>query len=127
MTTTNGMTTTIVARVVRVVMGHSPAALIHAREESGNEHKLEVAVEAARNMSAGQVLVLQWSVHNLPELATPHVVGEIVDATYTARPPEPSISVDEASPPAAATPGRSEAMQLERALGIRPGVLSSQR
>jgi hypothetical protein len=81
------MTTTIVARVVRVVMGHSPAALIHAREESGNEHKLEVAVEAARNMSAGQVLVLQWSVHNLPELATPHaVVGEIVDATYTARP-----------------------------------------
>ncbi len=118
------MTTTIVARVVRVVMGHSPAALIHAREESGNEHKLEVAVEAARNMSEGQVLVLQWSVHNLPELATPHVVvGEIVDATYTARPPE--TSVDEASPPAAATPGgRNEAMQLERALGIRPGVLS---
>jgi len=122
MTTTNGMTTTIVARVVRVVMGHSPAALIHAREESGNEHKLEVAEEAARNLSAGQVLVLQWSVHNLPELAKPHVVvGEIVDATYTARPPEQSI---EASPPAAATPGRSEAMQLERALGIRPGVLS---
>lgn len=120
------MTTTIVARVVRVVMGHSPAALIHAREESGNEHKLEVAVEAARNMSAGQVLVLQWSVHNLPELATPHVVvGEIVDATYTARPNEQSASVDDASPPAAATPGgRSEAMQLERALGIRPGALS---
>ena len=119
------MTTTIVARVVRVLVGHSPTALIHAREEDGSEHKLEVSAEAARNVSVGQVLVLQWSVHNLPELKTNVVVGEIVDATYTARPPEQSASVDDASPPAAATPGgRNEAMQLERALGIRPGVLS---
>ena len=66
--------TMIVARILRVLQGHSPTAMVHARDPAGHEHKLEVPLESVRGVTAGQVLVLEWSVHDLPEL----VVGEVV-------------------------------------------------
>ena len=41
---------TVVARVQRVLTGHSPVAMIHAVDEHGHEHRLEVPVDAAREV-----------------------------------------------------------------------------
>lgn len=111
---------TVVARVLRVLTGHSPIALIHAVDKHGHEQKLEVPVEAAREVSAGSVLVLQWSVHVLPEVPGDGTAIEVVPVEET--------------PPAVARPRRcsgviessstnSDAAQLEALLGLRPGRL----
>jgi hypothetical protein len=62
---------TIVARIVRVVTGNATATLLHAVVEDGLEAKLEVLPAQARAVVPGQVLVMQWSVHSIPELSTP--------------------------------------------------------
>lgn len=115
--------TTIVARVLRVLQGHSPTAMLHARELSGNEHKLELSLESVRGVTAGQVLVLQWSVHDLPEM----VVGEVVPPV--ARPAEePKPGAAPTPPPAAAASASatpSEEQVLEVMLGLPPGRLRS--
>lgn len=119
------MKTTIVARVVRVLVGHSPTAMIHARQEGGHEHKIEVPVEAVRNVSPGQVLVLEWSIHSLPELAPGVTASEVVDATFSERPLEAPTSGQESARPTQSTNHRSEAMALEAALGLKPGRLTT--
>ena len=108
---------TVVARVQRVLTGHSPVAMIHAVDEHGHEHRLEVPVEAAREVAAGSVLVLQWSAHGLPGVTSDGPTIEVVPVEET-----PS-STTEARP--SSSPGvlESAATQLESLLGLRPGRL----
>jgi hypothetical protein len=115
--------TMIVARILRVLQGHSPTAMVHARDRVGHEHKLEVPLESVRGVTAGQVLVLEWSVHDLPEM----VVGEVVPpATRPAEEPKPGAAPTPAptsTPTTAAAP--SEEQMLEVMLGLTPGRLRS--
>lgn len=60
--------TTIVARILRVLTGHAQAAMLHAVDEDGLELRLEVPAAHARTVVPGQVLVMQWSAHAVPEL-----------------------------------------------------------
>lgn len=62
-------TTTIVARIIRVLTGNATATMLHAVDEDGLELKLEVPPAQARVIVPGQVLVVQWSTHNIPELS----------------------------------------------------------
>lgn len=66
------MSATLLARVRRVVIGHDGRALVHAVEDSGREHKLEVPAELVRETTASggrHVLLLAWSLHELPDLS----------------------------------------------------------
>lgn len=100
---------TIVARVVRVRMGHSPTAMVQAVDQLGHDHRLEIPVEDARDVSPGAALVLQWSVHGIPDMPRDSAV---------------EIEVVPASPaPAEATSPTDEVGQLEAMLGLRPGRL----
>lgn len=65
------MTTTMVARILRVLTGHDTATMLHAVDDDGLEIKLEVPPAQARTIVPGQVLVLQWSAHSIPALAAP--------------------------------------------------------
>jgi len=57
-----------VYRVARVLTAaSSPVAQLHAVNAEGHELRLEVPTTAAREIAAGQVLVLQWSTHAVPE------------------------------------------------------------
>ena len=111
---------TVVARVLRVLQGHSPTAMIHAVDNNHNELKLEVPVESTRNITVGQLLVLQWSVHDLPGTRAAAVeVVPLVEPTATAEPRVTTASgVIESTPPEADAASRIEAL-----LGLRPGRL----
>ena len=65
------MNTTIVARIIRVLTGNATATMLHAVDEDGLEIKLEVPPAQARAVVPGQVLVMQWSTHGIPELSSP--------------------------------------------------------
>ena len=72
------MSGTLLARVRRVLIGHDGRALVHAVEDSGREHKLEVPAELVRETTANggrHVLLLAWSLHELPD------VGEAATTT----------------------------------------------
>lgn len=112
---------TVVARVLRVLTGHSPTAMIHAVDEHGHEHKLEVPSESTRGVEAGRLLVLQWSVHSLPGVLDSGAAVEVLPA-----------AASEQHAPAASAPSAiagviddnrtsEEAAQLEALLGLRPG------
>ena len=105
---------TVVARVQRVLTGHSPVAMIHAVDEHGHEHRLEVPVDAAREVATGSVLVLQWSAHGLPNVTSDGPAIEVVPVEETPR-------VTEARPAAGVL--ENAATQLEALLGLRPGRL----
>lgn len=112
--------TTVVARVLRVLIGHSPTAMLHSRAENGNEFKLEVPAASVRDVSPGQVLVLQWSVHSLPELAS----GEVVEPNLGQ--PGASSTAPASVPETAASPqpgARSSERDFEAMLGLKPGRL----
>jgi len=121
---------TIVARVRRVVHGHSERTLIHAVDEAGLESKIEVPSDAIRDLAPGQelTLTLTWTLQPAaPHTATP-------DPTQSARMPTAlPTAVDEqfmalmarrrgaGQPPAPITgPPSSAAEELARRLGIRP-------
>ena len=112
---------TVVARVLRVLTGHSPIAMIHAVDKHGHEQKLEVPVEAAREVAAGSVLVLQWSAHVLPNVSSDGHAIEVVPVeetpSVTATRPSTISGVIESSS------ANSDAAQLEALLGLRPGRL----
>lgn len=108
---------TVVARVLRVLGGHSPTGMIHAVGEHGHEQKLEVPVESTRDVAPGDILVLQWSVHRIPSVDVQTI--EIVEVPPAA-PPRPNS----ASGTVESTPASSDgAAQLEALLGLRPGRL----
>lgn len=114
---------TTLARVLRVLTGHSATAMIHAVDERGHELKLEVPTELTRAVAPGRVLVFQWSVHGLPETAPESASIEVVplvDAT-----PAPATTTSLASARSVTSPnGNAEsASRLEELLGLRPGRL----
>ena len=72
---------TVVARVLRVLSGHSTAAMVHAVDEHGYEHKLEVPSSQAADLAPGAVLVLHWSVHRLPDTLAQSPANETTSRT----------------------------------------------
>ena len=81
----------VLAHVRRVLTGHSDRALVHAVADAGLEIKIEVPAESVRdvNPDRGYVLMVSWSLLELPRAAEP--------ATASSAPAEPR--------PAAAAPG----------------------
>jgi hypothetical protein len=67
-----GVTTTIVARIARVITGSATATMVHAIADD-LDIKLEVSPGQARALVPGQVLVVQWSAHSVPELSSPEL------------------------------------------------------
>lgn len=80
------------ARIVEVVSGHSVRARVHAISESGLELKLEIPLEEAKGLVAGQILWIAWSAHTLPEPlhASQEIAAEVVPRDASA------VSVDAA-------------------------------
>lgn len=113
----------VIARVTRVLTGHSPTAQIHAIDEHGHEHRLEIPAElavGAEGVAVGRLLVLQWSVHGLPGADATTV--EVVPRAETA--PVADVRPTTASGVIESTPERSDsATDLETLLGLRPGIL----
>lgn len=87
------MTPTI-ARIQRVLNGHSERALVHAVDDAGLEYKLEVPAAAVRDLASGQgyVLVLSWSIHASPVSlpTTPVAVAATPAPTPTPTPATPA-------------------------------------
>lgn len=113
---------TVVARIQRVLAGHSPTAMIVAVDENGHEHKLEVSIESIRRAAVGQILVLQWSIHGLPGALQENAAIEVVPVAEasTAAPARPTAVSGVIDSTATSTDG---AAQLEELLGLRPGRL----
>lgn len=96
---------TVVARVLRVLSGHSSTAMMHARDEHGHEHKLEIPAELSRRISPGAVLVMQWSVHSLPDVVLAEPTGAAPTPTSTPSSSRPeSVSFPLATRPETAAP-----------------------
>lgn len=66
------MNGTIVARVRRVLMGHSERTLVHAVDDDGLECKIEVPSDVVRDLVPGQehTLMLSWSLQPLASNTT---------------------------------------------------------
>lgn len=115
---------TTIARVLRVLTGHSATSMIHAVDERGHELKLEVPTELTRTVAPGRLLVFQWSVHGLPETASESAGIEVVQVTdVTPAPAAASPSALQARPLASATGDTESTSRLEELLGLRPGRL----
>ncbi len=61
---------TTVARILRVHTGHATATMLHAIDDDGLEIKLEVSPAQARAIVPGNVLIVQWSAHGVPDLSS---------------------------------------------------------
>jgi len=137
---------TVLARVRRVLTGHSDRSLIHAVDDNNLETKIEVPTDVLRDLMPGQdyALVLSWTLQPLVMAPAPQ---EAAATPAPARAPTPLPSaVDEefmalmdrrrgptgAGPTSAGRPNppplasgapvvASAAEQLAQRLGIRPG------
>ena len=108
------MSATLLARVRRVVIGHDGRALVHAVEDSGREHKLEVPAELVRETTASSgrhVLLLAWSLHELPDLGA-----------ATTAPARPVITRVPSMPIVSALPLRRSPVGPGRGVGSAPPV-----
>lgn len=65
------MTGPILARVRRVMTGHSERALVHAVDDAGLEYKIEVPVDAVQDAGRDRVLLIMWSLHTMPGAVEP--------------------------------------------------------
>ena len=90
---------TIVARIIRVITGNATATMLHALNEDGLEAKIEVTPAQARAIVPGQVLVIQWSVHSVPELSTPQAPAR--PATLPADPHDHEFDIRSETPASA--------------------------
>lgn len=131
----------VLAHVRRILTGHSDRALVHAVANAGLEIKIEVPAESVRdvNPDRGYVLMVSWSLLELPRAAEPATApaepkpaaaapggpltpANAVDAEFMAlmararRPaPEPAAS----TPTATSGPGPEQ--QIAALLGLVPG------
>ena len=95
------MSGTLLARVRRVLIGHDGRALVHAVEDSGREHKLEVPAELVRETTASggrHVLLLAWSLHELPELGDPATTSPAATTTNAATTADTTAPTTTAAP-----------------------------
>ena len=104
----------VAARVIRVVTGNATATLVHAIDDGGLDQKLELSPAQARTIMPGQVLILQWSVHDVPELSS-------APAVPVTQPPDPldhefDIRID--SPAPAPTGARDILDEFNALLGL---------
>jgi len=88
---------TRVYRVARVLAGSSPVTRIDAIDAAGHDLRLELPKGEALGAAVGRVIVLQWSLHDLPAAPeTPQAEGPTTITTTTAPTPETTgQSVDE--------------------------------
>ena len=92
---------TIVARVLRILSGHSAAAQVQLVDEHGHEHKLELPFELAQRIEPNSLMVLQWSIHAVPgevALSGPAPELTIRPGTSVAGPARPPAQVVEPVP-----------------------------
>lgn len=129
------MNGTIVARVRRVLHGHSERTLIHAVSDDGLEPKIEVPSDAVRDIVPGQelVLTLSWTLApaqpittspaTTPPTRTPTPLPTTVDEEFMALMAR-RRGVSPASAGPFSTPGTgpplSTAEELARRLGLPP-------
>lgn len=120
----------IIARIERVLNGHSERALVHAVDDEGHEYKLEVPTGAVRDLAPGQgyVLVLSWSIHASPvslPTASPTAPASAPRAT-----PSPTTAASPSAvdaqfmalmnrPRASGSPGATPDQQLASLLGVQ--------
>ncbi len=134
----------ILAHVRRILTG-SDRALIHAVEEVGHEHKIEVPADAVRGVEADRdfVLMVSWSLLALPPRAaepatTPTAAdpppvravstptstptpANAVDAEFMALMARTRRSTPEPATPSPAAPGATDPEhQIAALLGLRP-------
>jgi len=130
------MNGTVVARVRRILAGHSERTLVHAVDQAGLEYKLEVPSDALRDLRPGQehTLTLSWALQPVvsskpaaPPAATPTPLPSAVDEEFMAlMSRRRGASAVGQIPPAGPIPSpRSEAVtsmvdQIAQKLGIRP-------
>lgn len=101
--------TTSIARIRRILTGHSARALVQAVDREGLEYKLEVPVEATRTAREGDVLVLTWSIHSLPPLS---------EAEPVASKPEPTSGDAPATAPLGNADARFDALMRSRRIAV---------
>ena len=129
------MNGTVVARVRRVLAGHSERTLVHAVDEAGLEYKIEVPSDALRDLRPGQehTLTLSWTLQPVvsskpaPPASTPTALPSAVDEEFMALMSRRRGASAAGQIPAAGPtpPPRSEAVtsmvdQIAQKLGIRP-------
>lgn len=134
----------VVAKVRRVLAGHSERSLIHAVDPDSLEYKIEVPSDVLRNLVPGQehTLMLSWALQPVTAPATSSAstaIATTAAATPAGVPTSLPSAVDEefmalmarprggqpmagSSPPplARAAPVTSAAEQLAQRLGLRP-------
>lgn len=138
----------VVARVRRVVTGHSERSLIHAVDPDSLEYKIEVPSDVLRNLVPGQehTLMLSWTLQPVTAPATssadtaiataaaatpagvPTPLPSAVDEEFMALMARPRGSRPSGQPAAGISPPplsngppvTSAAEQLAQRLGIRP-------
>jgi len=81
--------TTQVYRVSRVLTGQSPVARIDAVDADGHDLHLEVPRDLVRGAAPGRLLVVQWSMHDVPAEAASAPTTDAAPAASQVR-PEPA-------------------------------------
>ncbi len=125
---------TVIARVRRVLRGHSDRTFVHAVTEGGTadvpaglEYKLELPTDAVRDVTPGQelVLTLTWALEPAVTIvappaptALPSAVDEAFMSLMARRRGASSAPVGQTTAPAIGPPS-SAAEELARRLGIR--------
>lgn len=130
----------VVARVRRVLTGHSERSLIHAVDPNSLEYKIEVPSAVLHNLVPGQehALMLSWTLQPVTAPATataaatpagmPTSLPSAVDEEFMAlmaRPrglrPSSQLAAGSSPPPlSSGAPVTSAAEQLAQRLGLRP-------
>lgn len=72
--------TTQVYRVSQVLAGPSPVARIDAVDADGHDLRLEVPRDLARGATPGRLLVVQWTMHDLPGVSAETASAPTTDA-----------------------------------------------
>ncbi|PCC73191.1 hypothetical protein SAMN02745121_08214 [Nannocystis exedens] len=93
-----------VYRISAVLAGQSAHVAVVGRDAAGRELQLELSPDRARGLQPGQLLLLTWSAHVVPELeaAAPAGAGEakpseVPDAAAPTSTPEPATARSQAS------------------------------
>lgn len=104
-----------VYRISAVLAGQSAHVAVVGRDAAGRELQLELSPDRARGLQPGQLLLLTWSAHVVPEpdAAAPAGAGD-------AKPSEapPTAAVSSTPEPATARPEVSDEDEVFRMLGL---------